>query len=88
MSGEVQTSAEYIKHHLQNLTYGQLPDGSWGIAQSPDQAKEMGFWAIHLDTMGFSIGLGVLFLYIFPPCCETGKRRRAGWAAEFRRVDR
>jgi len=65
MSGEAHTSAEYIKHHLQNLTFGQHPDGSWGIAQSPEAAKEMGFWAIHLDTLGFSIGLGLLFLYIF-----------------------
>ena len=65
MSGEVHTSAEYIRHHLQNLTWGQLPDGSWGIAHSPEQAKEMGFWALHLDTLGFSIGLGVLFLYFF-----------------------
>ena len=59
MSGEAHTSAEYIKHHLQNLTFGQHPDGSWGIAQSPEAAKEMGFWALHLDTLGFSIGLGV-----------------------------
>ena len=65
MSGEAHTSAEYIKHHLQNLTFGQHPDGSWGIAQSPEAAKEMGFWAIHLDTLGFSIGLGLLFLFIF-----------------------
>ena len=65
MSGEVHSSAEYIRHHLQNLTYGQLPDGSWGIAQSPEQAKEMGFWAFHLDTLGFSVGLGLIFLYIF-----------------------
>ena len=65
MSGEALTSAEYIKHHLQNLTFGQHPDGSWGIAHGVDEAKEMGFWALHLDTLGFSIGLGVLFLYIF-----------------------
>ena len=90
MSGEVHTSAEYIKHHLQNLTYGQLPDGSWGIAQSPDQAKEMGFWAIHLDTMGFSIGLGVLFLYIFRRVAKQasagvpgGLQNFAEWIVEF-----
>jgi len=65
MSGEAHTSSEYIKHHLQNLTFGQHPDGTWGIAHSPEAAKEMGFWAIHLDTLGFSIGLGLLFLYIF-----------------------
>ena len=90
MSGEVQTSAEYIKHHLQNLTYGQLPDGSWGIAHSPEQAKEMGFWAIHLDTMGFSIGLGVLFLFIFHRVAKqasagvpSGLQNFAEWIVEF-----
>ena len=40
---EAHTSAEYIKSHLQNLTYGQLPDGSWGFAYSPEAAKAMGF---------------------------------------------
>ncbi|HJX17023.1 MAG TPA: F0F1 ATP synthase subunit A, partial [Acidiferrobacterales bacterium] len=65
MSGETLSSSEYIKHHLQNLTYGRLPDGSWGLAQTPEQAKEMGFWAVHLDTLGFSFGLGILFLFFF-----------------------
>jgi len=65
MSGETLSSSEYIKHHLQNLTYGRLPDGSWGLAQTPEQAKEMGFWALHLDTLGFSFGLGILFLFFF-----------------------
>ncbi len=90
MSGEVHTSAEYIRHHLQNLTYGQLPDGSWGIAQSPEQAKEMGFWALHLDTLGFSIGLGVFFLYIFRRVAKQatagvpgGLQNFAEWIVEF-----
>ncbi|MBI3778556.1 MAG: F0F1 ATP synthase subunit A [Gammaproteobacteria bacterium] len=65
MTGETLTSSEYIKHHLQNLTYGRLPDGTWGLAHSAEQAKEMGFWAVHVDTLGFSIGLGILFLWLF-----------------------
>ena len=90
MSGEVHTSAEYIRHHLQNLTYGQLPDGSWGIAHSPEQAKEMGFWALHLDTLGFSIGLGVFFLYFFRRAAKQatagvpgGLQNFAEWIVEF-----
>jgi F-type H+-transporting ATPase subunit a len=90
MSGEVHTSAEYIRHHLQNLTLGQLPDGSWGIAHSPEQAKEMGFWAIHLDSMFFSIGLGVLFLYFFRKAARQatsgvpgGLQNFAEWIVEF-----
>ncbi len=65
MSGETLTSSEYIKHHLQNLTYGKLPDGSWGFAQSAEQAKDMGFWAVHVDSIGMSVVLGVLFLFLF-----------------------
>jgi F-type H+-transporting ATPase subunit a len=61
----IETSGEYIKHHLQNLTFGKLPDGSWGIAHSAEEAKEMGFWAINLDSMFFAIALGVVFVYIF-----------------------
>ena len=59
------TPAGYIKHHLTNLTFGQHPDGSWGIAHGAEQAKEMGFWAIHLDTMFWSIFVGAIFLVIF-----------------------
>jgi len=65
MSGEAHTSGEYIKHHLQNLTYGQHADGTWGVAHSAAEAKEMGFWAINLDSMGFAIVLGLLFLLTF-----------------------
>ena len=65
MASENITSAEYIRHHLQNLTFGRLPDGTWGLAESAEQAKEMGFWAFHLDTLGFSIGLGLIFLLLF-----------------------
>ena len=90
MSGEAHTSAEYIAHHLQNLTFGKLPDGSWGIADSAEQAREMGFWAIHLDTLGFSIGLGVLFLYIFHRAAKQattgmpgGLQNFAEWIVEF-----
>lgn len=65
MSAEALTSSEYIKHHLQNLTYGRLPDGSMGLAHTAAEAKAMGFWAINVDTMGVSILLGVLFLALF-----------------------
>ncbi|WP_044873328.1 F0F1 ATP synthase subunit A [Pseudomonas sp. LFM046] len=60
-----QTASGYIQHHLQNLTFGRLPTGEWGFAHSAEQAKEMGFWAFHLDTLGWSIGLGLLFVLLF-----------------------
>ncbi len=70
MSAEAQTASEYIKHHLQNLTYGQFPEGHehaghWGLAHNAAEAKAMGFMAIHLDTMFWSITLGVIFLWLF-----------------------
>ena len=64
-AGETQTSAEYIKHHLTNLTYGQHPDGAWGFAHSAEEAQEMGFMSINVDSMAWSIGLGVIFLLLF-----------------------
>lgn len=64
-SGEALTTSGYIKHHLQNLTLGFHPEQGLGIAHGPEEAKAMGFWAIHLDTMFWSVGLGVLFLHAF-----------------------
>lgn len=65
MAGDVLTASGYIKHHLQNLTYGQKPDGEWGFAHTSQEATEMGFWAIHVDTMIWSIVVGTLFLFFF-----------------------
>ena len=73
--GETLTASGYIKHHLQNLTFGQHADGSWGIAHGIEDVKEMGFWSINLDTMFFSILLGVLFLFLFH---KAAKRATAG----------
>lgn len=65
MASETLTTSYYIQHHLTNLTYGKLPDGTWGIAQNNEQVSQMGFWAIHIDTMFFSILMGALFLFMF-----------------------
>lgn len=62
---EALTSSEYIKHHLTNLTYGQLPDGTWGFAHNSAEAAQMGFWAINVDTMGWSFFLGLVFFLLF-----------------------
>jgi F-type H+-transporting ATPase subunit a len=65
MAGSYESPSEYITHHLTNLTYGQKADGSWGIAHSAEDISEMGFWSINLDSMLFSIGLGLFFFWIF-----------------------
>ena len=60
-----ENSSEYIKHQLTHLVYGQHADGTWGFAHGVDEINEMGFWSINVDSMIFSIGLGVFFLWLF-----------------------
>ena len=50
VAGFVDTN-EYIGHHLKNL--------SWSIPGADP------FWTFHLDTIGFSVGLGLLFIGLF-----------------------
>ncbi len=90
MASEQLTSSEYIKHHLQNLTFGQHPDGTWGIAHGMAEAKEMGFWAFHLDTLGWSFFLGLVFIWLFRKAAKsasaevpTGVQNFAEWIVEF-----
>ncbi|WP_203299201.1 F0F1 ATP synthase subunit A [Marinobacter sediminum] len=71
------TPVEYIKHHLQNLTYGKLPEGyeradgtlvdeaTWTFARTAQEASDMGFMAFHVDTLGWSLFMGIVFLGLF-----------------------
>jgi len=59
------TGIGYINHHLTNLTYGKFPDGHWGFAHSAQEASDMGFTAIHVDSMLWSIGLGLIVMFVF-----------------------
>ena len=74
------TSSEYIQHHLTNMTYGKSPDGTWKLAETAEEAKEMGFTAIHLDSMGWSIGLGIVFCLLF---WMVAKAANAGMPSKF-----
>ena len=78
MALESQTVSEYILHHLTNLTYGKLPagtlrhDGSmvpdggeWTLAHGAAEVSAMGFMAINVDSMVWSLGLGLLFCWWF-----------------------
>lgn len=78
-----ETASGYIQHHLQNLTYGQLPDGSWGFAHSAAEAKAMGFWAFHLDTLGWSVALGLIFLFIFRMAAKKATSGQPGGLQNF-----
>ena len=78
--GNPASTTEYIQHHLTNLVYGKLPAGyerhtdhgvetlqadTWTMAHGGQEATDMGFWAIHVDSMFWSIGLGSLFCWMF-----------------------
>ena len=65
MAAGAQTGSEYIKHHLTNLTFGRDSEGVWKIAETAQEAQEMGFYAIHIDSMGWSITLGFIFIFLF-----------------------
>lgn len=87
MASEAPTSIEYIQHHLQNMVLGKLPagyeryDGSilqvdtWTLAHSTREALDMGFWAFHVDSLGWSLGLGILLSLLF---YRTAKTAAAG----------
>ncbi|OZA49361.1 MAG: F0F1 ATP synthase subunit A [Hydrogenophilales bacterium 17-61-76] len=102
MATEYASSGEYIKHHLQNLTYGELPAGyqrhdgevltqaTMTFAHGAEEAKAMGFWAINVDSMAFSIGLGLLFLFVFRLAAKkatvgvpSGLQNFVEWVIEF-----
>jgi F-type H+-transporting ATPase subunit a len=78
MAESTPTVSEYITHHLTNLTFGKLPagferehgavigdGGAWVMAHNAKEASAMGFHAIHVDSMLWSIGLGILFCWLF-----------------------
>ncbi len=73
-TGEL-TAGEYIKHHLTNLTFGRFPDGTWGWARDAADAQAMGFWAFHVDSLAWSVGLGLVFLWLFR---RVARRATAG----------
>ena len=58
-AGSEATSAGYIKHHLQNL---QVCSTDQGVVWNDCAGN---FWALNVDTIGFSLFLGILFLWIF-----------------------
>jgi len=74
------TSGEYIQHHLQNLTFGQHADGTWGFAHSAAEASAMGFWAVHVDTLFWSLLLGFVFFFMFR---SVAKKANSGVPSRF-----
>ena len=76
------TVQEYITHHLSFLTFGKI-DGSWTFAHTPEEAAEMGFWAINVDTFGWSLFLGAGFLWFFYRVARTASVENPSGAQNF-----
>lgn len=83
MASEQLTSQSYIKHHLTNLTWGQHPDGSWGFAHNAQELAEMGFWAIHVDTLLFSAITGIFFIWLFRMAAKRATVEQPGALQNF-----
>ena len=77
-AGQEKTVSDYIVHHLTNLTYGKLPEGferydgqtvgtggEWAFAHGAEEISAMGFNAVHVDSLAWSIGLGIIFCALF-----------------------
>lgn len=60
-SGGEQTSSQYILHHLTNA---KMCSTDSGLAFNK-ACENSGFWTWNVDTLAWSIGLGILFLAIF-----------------------
>ena len=99
MASEAQSAGDYIRHHLQNLTFGKLPEGyhrdsgevldapAWMVAHSAQEASDMGFMAFHLDTLGFSVVLGFVFILLFQRVAKSATSGAPGALAERCGVD-
>jgi F-type H+-transporting ATPase subunit a len=70
-SGAGQTAGEYIQHHLTNLQVCRV-DGHWSIHCAGN------FWAINVDSMFFSLVLGVVFCYLFRKVAKNISTGRPG----------
>ncbi|WP_295384186.1 F0F1 ATP synthase subunit A [uncultured Thiodictyon sp.] len=89
-TAETLTTQGYIQHHLTQLTLGVSPEHGFGFAHSSQDAAAMGFWALNVDTMFFSILLGWLAFSFFRKVAERatagipdGGQNFAEWVVDF-----
>ncbi|CAD5107100.1 F0F1 ATP synthase subunit A [Zestomonas carbonaria] len=78
-----ETASGYIQHHLQNMTYGLHPVNGWSFAHTAQEAKEMGFWAFHVDTLGWSVVLGLIFIFLFRAAAKKATSGQPGGLQNF-----
>ena len=56
---------------------GNIQMATWGFAHSSQEAADMGFMAIHVDTMMWSIIIGFLFIFTFAKAGKSATSRGA-----------
>ena len=70
-------SGEYITHHLQNLQVCRDDAGEWVFGKCPGE-----FWALNVDSMFWSILLGLIFLFLFRVVARKPSASKPGrWQA-------
>ena len=68
-----QTSGEYIQHHLQNLQVCQAESGEWVWNQCAGNPM-----AINVDSMFWSVLLGLVFVTLFWRAATKAKQAKPG----------
>jgi F-type H+-transporting ATPase subunit a len=61
--GKLPAGYERVDPYTNDVTV--LQEASWTFARTSAEASDMGFMAFHVDTLGWSIFMGILFLTIF-----------------------
>jgi F-type H+-transporting ATPase subunit a len=69
---ETESPTEYIQHHLTNLTVCRK-DGAWVWNECHGN-----FFAVNVDSMGFSLLLGVVFSFLFRKIAKSFSTGRPG----------
>ena len=65
-------AGEYIQHHLTNLQVCRVDDGfAWNECKG-------NFWTINVDSMFFSLLLGVVFIFLFSRVAKNITTGRPG----------
>ena len=60
--------AGYVRHEVDDngiVHEHALTHDTWTMAHSKQEAADMGFWAFHVDSLGWSIGLGAMIMLLF-----------------------
>jgi F-type H+-transporting ATPase subunit a len=68
-----QTSGDYISHHLQNLQVCKAESGEWVWNQCAGN-----FWAMNVDSMFWSVLLGLIFVIAFRNVAKKTSSEKPG----------